>query len=165
MKWQPEPFTKQDMDLVLEYNRIKKFEVKEKDLGAGSFINVRETLSMDNSLAIYVELKGVTRDHGGIMKGHRIIDGSDSSPWTQKFEDQKKPTMFVGTLVHHNRTFKYNTKTKQFFDRLLKAGRFQQHCILKNKSYHPIAYDAFCDYVEFIHEENRLFEKSMRSYD
>lgn len=155
MKWQPEPFTKQDIELVLAYNRIRKFEITRKTLGAGAIINVRETLSLDNSLIEYMVLGGVPRDHGGVMKNFEIIG--------RKY--YLKDYEIVSTLVGHNRSFHYNSKTKKFFDRLLKAGRFQQHCILKNKSYHPIAYESFCDYVKFIHEDDRLFEESMRFHD
>lgn len=54
-----EEFSHQDMDLVMAYNRIRKFEVKKKeDLKHGMYINVRETIALGNIICPIIRLDG-----------------------------------------------------------------------------------------------------------
>ena len=155
--WTPEAFTKEDITLRLAYNRIKRFEIKKvKDLTHGVYVNVRETLSLDNVLIETYKLNGKPNKNNSINTFCFDSTYCLSGYYTDK---PYKETMFVGTLIGYNRGFRYNTKVVQFMKRLKTAGRFEQHCILNDLPYTKKVYDMFCSQVQYRHErDSELFQ-------
>lgn len=135
-------FTEQDMELVSAYRRIQKFRIKSvKQLKAGWIANVRETISLENafiqkylvvgkpyrceSLTNSLEgtvLKVKVCPNVELLKGRYICETFPSDE-------------YINTLIEHNQGYKMNSKVQHFLDLLLKADRFQQHCVLNGAAY------------------------------
>jgi hypothetical protein len=169
-----EPFGSQDIELVLAFNKVKKFMIKDpKDLKAGQlFINVRETLALDNIMVVPVWVDGkpiavANADFNtGLRYPHaRSVDnlkgkyrndlaiwaagkGENYIPKTRKELKHCQGGIYAGTLMRHNLCFRYNTKVKQFMEMLKRAPRFQQHCILKDVPYTRQEYSEFVSDME-----------------
>lgn len=185
-KYIVEPFTHQDMSLVLAYNRIRKFEIKKKeDLKHGVYVNVRETIALRNIYCPVIRLDGRYMDDGCNgwlihIRASQLTDQYDTYSVTRngvklkgkQAERHKLKTdgyvgggMYVDTMIRHNRSFKYNTKVVQFFELLKTYPLFQQHCILNNKAYTRENYDEFVNYVEDQKAQEDAFNAVMRASD
>lgn len=179
-----EEFSHQDMDLVMAYNRIRKFEVKKKeDLKHGMYINVRETIALDNIICPIIRLDGrymrdktlkslihvracevgQKYDSYKVRKDGVELKGKQAERHKLKTEAYVGGGMFVDTMIRGNRSFRYNTKVVQFFELLKTYPRFQQHCILSNKAYTRENYDQFVSDVEYEHALSEAFNTTMCS--
>lgn len=185
-KYQVEAFTHQDMSLVEAYGRIRKFEAKNKeDLKHGMYINVRETIALDNIICPIIRLDGrymrdktlkslihvracevgQKYDSYKVRKDGVELKGKQAEHHKLKTEAYVGGGMFVDTMISYNRSFKYNTKVVQFFELLKTYPRFQQHCILNNKAYTRDNYDEFVNYVEDQKAQEYLFNAAMQASD
>lgn len=169
-RYKYEEFTHQDIDLLMAYNAIKRFKItKEKDLKAGLYVNVRETLSLDNILVITLWLDGkpskikgigmrfsnarsINNGRGLYHNDHRLfsfgtIDVIHLS--RKKRVKHMSGGIYVGTLIGYNICFRYNSAVVEFVKMLKKAPRFQQHCIINELPYTPETYDNYVNEVAF----------------
>ena len=176
--YQCEPFSHQDVGLLMAFNRVKKFLIKDpRDLKAGQLVlNVRETLSLRNSIIVpmWIDGKPVAYDcNVGLfypyarsvdkLKGKyrndlhiwRAGKGTNYKPLSRRELKHCHGGVFVGTLMQYNLCFHYNTKVKQFLEMFQKASRFQQHCIFKNKPYTHGNYVAFTDHLCELEEHDK----------
>lgn len=186
--YQCEPFSQQDVDLVMAFNRVKKFLIKDpRDLKAGQLvINVRETLSLkDIMIALmwidskpfaaaskvglfYPYARSVDKLEGKYkneMTLWRIGKGTNYEPKSRKELKHCQGGVFVGTLMEYNLCFHYNTKVKQFLEMFKKASRFQQHCIFKNKQYTLDNYNAFVDHLSDLEEYDKFCYEAVMASD
>lgn len=152
-------FGKEDVQLTVEFNRIKRFELKAKDLRAGRVLNVRATTQLDNMLVEVFDLRGrpwveVNKYKTPGLSTTRCLKYTHGPQ--RKFLDGKRDSIHVSTLVGYNRSFRYNTKTIVFFEKLKNASRFQQWCLLRNK---PFTKDTYDDYIAMLD-----FEESFNAY-
>ena len=118
-KYIVEPFTHQDMSLVLAYNRIRKFEIKKaKDLKHGVVINVRETLALNNMLIEIVRLDAKAVKTGGSYRCMKFARASSVFPASETIVD------------HFNRSCIYavhgigQTLHKRGADKKVKSSRY-----------------------------------------
>ena len=152
-------FGKQDVELLLAYHRVKRFQIKnEKDLRDGTVVNVRETIALKNCLIAVIRLHGyrtkasynlglIYRDSFTLKQSSAPVNAANVVEWyrapvgkTPFASKKERRGLLFGdihcdTLLKQNISFKYNTKVMQFLELLAKADRFQQHCILNNKKY------------------------------
>lgn len=153
--WEFPEFTQQDVNLLVAYNRVKKFRVtKPEQLKAGIFVEVRDTTAFDNCLVEVVKLNGYAMMSSGsypLMRFHNTItfrekrstyNDNASSLWRipeqGSWKQRQKRALggiYVSSLVGYWMTFHYNAKVKEFIELLKKADRFQQHCIIKGVEY------------------------------
>ena len=176
--YQCEPFDREDVDLLVAFNRVKKFLIKDpRDLKAGQLVlNVRETLAFENIMIVpmWIDSKPIAGvcNIGLFYPYARSVDmlegkyrndlciwragkGSDYKPLSRRELKHCQGGVFVGTLMHYNLCFHYNTKVKQFLEMLKKAPRFQQHCIFENKPYTHGNYVAFTDHLSELEEYDK----------
>ena len=181
-----EEFSHQDMDLVMAYNRIRKFEIKKKeDLKHGVYVNVRETIALCNIYCPIIRLDGrykQFRDDKNLIhiRASQLNDQYDAYSVRRdgvklkgkQAERHKLKTagyvvggVYVATMIGYNRSFKYNTKVVQFLELLKTYPRFQQHCILNNKAYTRDNYNEFVNYVEDQKAQEYVFNAAMQAWD
>jgi len=169
-RYKYEEFTHQDIDLLMAYNKIKRFKItKEKDLKAGLYVNVRETLSLDNILVDTLWLDGKPSMKRGI--GMRFSNARSTSSGRGSYHNtyrlfsfgstdvshigRKKRVKrmgggaYVGTLIEYNICFRDNSAVVEFVKMLKKAPRFQQHCIINELPYTLETYDNYAEEVSF----------------
>lgn len=180
--YEVEEFSHQDMDLVMAYNRIRKFEVKKKeDLKHGMYLNARETIALRNIYCPIIRLDGrymrdktlkslihvracevgQKYDSYKVRKDGVELKGKQAERHKLKTEAYVGGGMFVDTMIRGNRSFRYNTKVVQFFELLKTYPRFQQHCILNNKAYTRENYDQFVSDVEYEQALSEAFITTM----
>lgn len=180
--YEVEEFSHQDMDLVMAYNRIRKFEVKKKeDLKHGIYLNARETIAFRNIYCPIIRLNGrymrgktlkslihvrasqigETYDSYKVVKDGVALKGKQAERHYFGGEGYVGGGVHVDTMIWGNRSFRYNTKVVQFFELLKTYPRFQQHCILSNKAYTRENYDQFVSDVEYKHALSEAFNTTM----
>ncbi|WP_396190399.1 hypothetical protein [Flavobacterium sp.] len=152
-------FTHQDQDLLEAYHRVKRFQIKNmKDL-KGLIVNVRATYMLENCFVGVYSLCGKPRKMpSGLGKESRFFafeKYTQLSPNNVRGRVTAKSGNFlsVGTLIGYNISFKHNSKVLAFVEKLKKADRFQQECILKNKEYTEL---NFYEYNYVILNEARI---------
>lgn len=135
-------FTKQDQELSNAYRRIQKFRIKSaKQLKAGWMANVRETISLENAFVDKYLVVGKPFRCESLTNGlERTVLKMKVCPKVELLKGRHISETFpsdeyVDTLISHNQGYKLNSKVQYFLDLLLKADRFQQHCILNGAAY------------------------------
>ena len=149
-------------DLQEAYRKIKRFQITNRqDLKAGLYVNVRNTLALDNSLVVYIQVNGVPtkRVVGGYqsyvfrsaLEIRRTNDPvSDFNPYALRTHRNGREYggAFVNTLIEHNIAFKHNAKVINFVNRLQAAPRFHQYCIIAGAPFNFDTFDRFHDEFE-----------------
>lgn len=140
-------FSKQDMELVSAYRRIQKFRIKTpSQLAAGWIVNIRNTPALGNAYIEPMLLIGKPFYSDEPLFGKRSsydLKVNRKNCVARLYLKDELGQEFVGTLIDYNQSYKYNSKVKHFCDLLLKADRFQQYCILKNKQYTQLNFDIW----------------------
>ena len=140
-------FTHQDQDLLEAYHRVKRFQIKNtKDL-KGLIVNVRPTCMLENCLVAVYSLCGKPKKtRWGAFVFEKTIELTPSNYKGYKYKTQKE-RQYVGTLIHDNISFRYNSKVLAFIEKLTKADRFQQECVLRNIEYTEMNFYEYRDKI------------------
>lgn len=179
--WEFPEFTQQDVDLLIAYNRVKKFRVtKPEQLKAGIFVEVRNTPAFDNCLVEVVKLNGYAmmtsgsypsmRFHNAVTfceKGSTYKDNSSKlwrvpkhGSWKQR-QKAADGGIYVTSLVGHWMTFRYNAKIMEFIELLKKADRFQQYCIIRGVEYTEDNYTSWKMGIEIDRNYDDYIQESL----
>lgn len=179
--WEFPEFNQQNVDLLVAYNRVKKFRVtKLEQLKAGVFVEVRDTPAFDNCLVEVVQLNGypmISSGKHGSMRFHNTITfrekGStykdnasklwrvpEHGTWKQR-QKAADGGVYVSSLIYQWMTFHYNTKVMQFIELFKKADRFQQHCIIKRVEYTENNYLDWKLQIEMDRDYDDHFQESL----
>lgn len=146
--------TEPDQKLIEAYHKVKRFQITNmKDL-KGLIINVRDTIAHPTPAKSIYKLGGKP-EKIALFGNEKAFAFKNATPVIESDQDwffpPKPYRVFVGDLIEHNMSFKYNSKVKAFIEVLNKADKFQQYCLINGKPYTEESFRHFT-WLNYDHE-------------